>query len=678
MNCWEKLDVAQTADKREIKRAYAKLIKLHSPEDDPAEFQAIREAYDMALALAESRQYGLEQANLGAPTEPAPHAKPANRSELALSEKNQVRSRQSKRIEETLGNLTSLLAQDESAAVDLCRQELKSEFYQALDARHEFEGRLVCVLAHADNLPLNFMGYLAREFQWEIGIPQHGRPIANRFADIRYGEGFYVLIERYQCMLARQALKENLRATNNDISTEQLDKVDALLFDATSLPALADFCSSERNKILIALAYNFLVARKFVTANSSLVPWQAIHWLVDRKIVAAVRPAVSVNDGPSAADNNELRFPYWIVGVLAFIVLRVMSSLGQHGDSKSILDAPDSHAAQPSQTDQSPTLILNASTEQQRQYSLALKFLRSGPRLKKEMEAGLSILQRLANEKYAPAQETLGALYYTGEAGPQNYGAAVMLLTKAATGGSADANYWLFRVYNDAKAVPRDQAKANQFLDSSVQLGSALGMHAKGFRIISGRDTEKDPAKGEQYLRQAAEMGNLTAAYQLALQYLTGEYLESDYVRARSWLEFLASRRIPAGQLWLGHLYQKGLGVPQDSARAAGLVGAAKATASPEVINQVAWLLATNKKEQLRNGQLAVDLMEYVLSDAGNSQASRLDTLAAAYAAAGDFDKAVRMQQRALDKLPTTSTAERLRYESRLALYRQRKAFVEL
>lgn len=51
-DAWALLGIAETADERAVKRAYAKQLKKTRPEDDPVAFQTLRTAYERALSMA--------------------------------------------------------------------------------------------------------------------------------------------------------------------------------------------------------------------------------------------------------------------------------------------------------------------------------------------------------------------------------------------------------------------------------------------------------------------------------------------------------------------------------------------------------------------------------------------------------------------------------------------------
>lgn len=49
MNCWKVLGIEPTQDKKEIKKAYARLLKQYHPEENPEEFKQIQAAYQQCL-----------------------------------------------------------------------------------------------------------------------------------------------------------------------------------------------------------------------------------------------------------------------------------------------------------------------------------------------------------------------------------------------------------------------------------------------------------------------------------------------------------------------------------------------------------------------------------------------------------------------------------------------------
>ena len=91
----------------------------------------------------------------------------------------------------------------------------------------------------------------------------------------------------------------------------------------------------------------------------------------------------------------------------------------------------------------------------------------------------------------------------------------------------------------------------------------------------------------------------------------------------------------------------------------------------------LAWLLATHPDPNARDPREAVRLAERVVQLSPSENWMAFDTLAAAYAAAGRFPKAVPTQQRAIEIARAISPKDAAAVEVRLALYEQGKPFVE-
>ena len=89
-------------------------------------------------------------------------------------------------------------------------------------------------------------------------------------------------------------------------------------------------------------------------------------------------------------------------------------------------------------------------------------------------------------------------------------------------------------------------------------------------------------------------------------------------------------------------------------------------------LNGLAWLRATCPNEKHRNGQQAVEYATKACELTAWKREDYLDTLAAAYAEAGDFDKAVEWQKKGMNLAPADQKAD---YESRLKLYRNHQPF---
>ena len=69
----------------------------------------------------------------------------------------------------------------------------------------------------------------------------------------------------------------------------------------------------------------------------------------------------------------------------------------------------------------------------------------------------------------------------------------------------------------------------------------------------------------------------------------------------------------------------------------------------PMALNNLAWSLAANPRQELRNGKEAVQLASRAVELTGQQQGVFIGTLAAAYAEDGQFAKAVEMAKKARD-----------------------------
>ncbi len=100
-------------------------------------------------------------------------------------------------------------------------------------------------------------------------------------------------------------------------------------------------------------------------------------------------------------------------------------------------------------------------------------------------------------------------------------------------------------------------------------------------------------------------------------------------------------------------------------------------------LNGLAWLLATSKDAKFRNPEEAVKLAQKTCELSGGKEPMPLDTLAAAYAAAGEFSEAVSTQEKALNIAETSPQASQNKelikdLQNRLSLYRRGRPYIEL
>ena len=219
------------------------------------------------------------------------------------------------------------------------------------------------------------------------------------------------------------------------------------------------------------------------------------------------------------------------------------------------------------------------------------------------------------------AMFSLGSLYLDGMFGEENVSSGIALLKQAAEAGNANALLWLGHLHADGLHVDKDLDVAASYFKRAAQRGSDL-----------------DDARGTlQYVRFL----------------LANSASRSFDDEALGWLETAAKEDNSEAMLLLGNLYARGVGVSQSYRRALSwfknAVGVAPDDAN--IVNEVAWTLTVTELTRLRNARYALVIMDRVMEsdEEARGNPAYLDTWAAAHAANGDFDRAVALQQQALE-----------------------------
>jgi tetratricopeptide (TPR) repeat protein len=207
-------------------------------------------------------------------------------------------------------------------------------------------------------------------------------------------------------------------------------------------------------------------------------------------------------------------------------------------------------------------------------------------------------------------------LYLNGHFGEDNVAAGIPLLKQAAKQDHSDAIMYLAHLHYAGESVERDL----------------------------------DAARG--YYVRAAELGNPLARRSYARFLLDRTAAQPGDPRALDWLEELADEGDAESMLLLGNLSARGVGTAA-STRAAirwfkRAVDAAPLDAS--IVNEIAWTLTVSEQLDLRRVDYAREIMDRLMNENAEARTrpEYLDTWAATYAASGDFERAVTLQEEAI------------------------------
>ena len=187
----------------------------------------------------------------------------------------------------------------------------------------------------------------------------------------------------------------------------------------------------------------------------------------------------------------------------------------------------------------------------------------------------LDWLIKSAEQGYAPAQNTLGYLYFFGsrhfnhgDSIPIDFQKAVEWFREAADQDYAAAQLNLGICYEEGKGVEQNHAEAFKWYEKSAKQNHASGQFSLGLSYLVGSGVFKNNEEAFMWFFKSAEKGNVRAQNNLASMY-NKRGNKGDIEMANRWYQRAAQTGESVAQSSIGENFEKGLNkFPQDDAEA--------------------------------------------------------------------------------------------------------------
>lgn len=166
-----------------------------------------------------------------------------------------------------------------------------------------------------------------------------------------------------------------------------------------------------------------------------------------------------------------------------------------------------------------PSFISEGLTEEEKA-ELKEQILPAGVGDTKAAEEKFKALMADARAGDPAAQNSLGVMYYTGEAVSKNLSGQVLdndpelaagWFFRAAEQGYADAQFNLGLMYANGEGVPQDMTQAVELFKKAAEQGHVDAQNNLGAMYFTGEGVERDEKKAIEWFEKAAAQGNQDA-----------------------------------------------------------------------------------------------------------------------------------------------------------------------
>lgn len=301
---------------------------------------------------------------------------------------------------------------------------------------------------------------------------------------------------------------------------------------------------------------------------------------------------------------------------------------------------------------------------------------------RKNLKRAVELYQRGAEHNIAGCIFNLGSFFDNGIYFDQDASRAVELFEEAAEMGDLHAKYYLGTRYLCGQDVKKNTQKGRRLLQESILQTNVTIFSSREYYHFARQHMDErnslDAKEAIHWFEKAADMEEAEALYWLGILYEEGDLVPQNGKKSASYYRKAIKHGYFKACEKLARLYSDGKLIMKNHKRAVEMFRMAEDNGQLKTLrNDYAWLLATTHNPNLLDGALALQLIYQDIRKRG-TKFFRVDTLAAAHAANGDFCRAIRAQKRAILQLKKENRLDEMPgFKDRLASYQMGKRWVK-